>query len=135
MKENDAMNQRTRISTNDAPAAIGPYSQAIAAGDLMFCSGQVALDPASGELTGADVRAQTRRALENLSAVLRAGGSSLADVVKTTVFLVDIGDFAAMNEVYGEFFAAEPPARSTIGVAALPRGARVEVEAIAARRH
>lgn len=128
------MNQRTRISTNDAPAAIGPYSQAIAAGDLIFCSGQVALDPASGELTSADVRAQTRRALENLSAVLHAGGSSLAEVVKTTVFLVDMGDFAAMNEVYGEFFSAEPPARSTIGVAALPRGARVEVEAVATRR-
>ncbi|HEU5343935.1 MAG TPA: RidA family protein [Ktedonobacterales bacterium] len=127
------MAQRTRISTQDAPAAIGPYSQAIALGDLIFCSGQVALDPASGELTGDDVRAQTRRALENLSGVLRAAGSSLADVVKTTVFLVDMGDYAAMNEVYGEFFSSEPPARSAIAVAALPRGARVEIEAIAAR--
>ena len=121
------------ITTNNAPAPIGPYSQAIALGDLIFCSGQVALDPASGELTGDDVRAQTRRALENLSGVLRAAGSSLADVVKTTVFLVDMGDYAAMNEVYGEFFSSEPPARSAIAVAALPRGARVEIEAIAAR--
>jgi 2-iminobutanoate/2-iminopropanoate deaminase len=128
------MTQRTRISTTDAPAAIGPYSQAIAAGDLIFCSGQVALDPASGELGPDDVRAQTRRALENLSAVLRAGGSSLADVVKTTVFLVSMSDYAAVNEVYGEFFSSEPPARSAIAVAALPRGARVEVEAIALRR-
>ena len=127
------MAQRTRISTQDAPAAIGPYSQVIALGDLIFCSGQVALDPASGELTGDDVRAQTRRALENLSGVLRAAGSSLADVVKTTVFLVDMGYYAAMNEVYGEFFSSEPPARSAIAVAALPRGARVEIEAIAAR--
>jgi 2-iminobutanoate/2-iminopropanoate deaminase len=127
------MTQRTVIATQDAPKAIGPYSQAIALGDLIFCSGQVALDPASGELQGDDVRAQTRRALENLSGVLRAAGSSLADVVKTTVFLVDMGDYAAVNEVYGEFFSAEPPARSAVAVAALPRGARVEVEAIAAR--
>ena len=126
------MTQRTVIATEDAPKAIGPYSQAIALGDLIFCSGQVALDPASGELQG-DVRAQTRRALENLSGVLRAAGSSLADVVKTTVFLVDMGDYAAVNEVYGEFFSFEPPARSAVAVAALPRGARVEVEAIAAR--
>jgi 2-iminobutanoate/2-iminopropanoate deaminase len=127
------MTQRTIIATQDAPKAIGPYSQAIALGDLIFCSGQVALDPASGELQGDDVRAQTRRALENLSGVLRAAGSSLADVVKTTVFLVDMGDYAAVNEVYGEFFSSEPPARSAVAVAALPRGARVEVEAIAAR--
>lgn len=128
------MTQRTPVSTNDAPAAIGPYSQAIAAGELLFCSGQVALDPATGELGADDVLAQTRRALENLSAVLSAGGASLADVVKTTVFLVNMADFAQMNEVYGEFFSSEPPARSTIAVAALPRGARVEVEAIAVRR-
>jgi 2-iminobutanoate/2-iminopropanoate deaminase len=128
------MIQRTPISTTDAPAAIGPYSQAIAAGELIFCSGQVALDPATGELGPDDVRAQTRRALENLSAVLRAGGSSLADVVKTTVFLVSMSDYAAVNEVYGEYFSSEPPARSAIAVAALPRGARVEVEAIAVRR-
>lgn len=128
------MTQRTPVSSNDAPAAIGPYSQAIAAGELLFCSGQVALDPATGELGADDVLAQTRRALENLSAVLSAGGASLADVVKTTVFLVNMADFAEMNAVYGEFFSSEPPARSTIAVAALPRGARVEVEAIAVRR-
>lgn len=128
------MTQRTRISTSGAPAAIGPYSQAIAAGDFIFCSGQVALDPASGELGPDDVQAQTRRALENLSAVLSEGGATLGDVVKTTVFLVRMDDFAAMNEVYGEYFSSEPPARSTIAVAALPKGARVEIEAIAVRR-
>jgi 2-iminobutanoate/2-iminopropanoate deaminase len=128
------MTQRTRIATSDAPAAIGPYSQAIASGDFIFCSGQVALDPASGELGPDDVQTQTRRALENLSAVLSAGGATLGDVVKTTVFLVRMDDFAAMNEVYGEYFASEPPARSTIAVAALPKGARVEIEAIAVRR-
>ncbi len=128
------MVQRTRISTSDAPGALGPYSQAIAAGDFIFCSGQIALDPASGQLDPDDVRAQTRRALENLSAVLSAGGSTLGDVVKTTVFLVSMNDFAEMNEVYAEFFTSEPPARSTIAVAALPRGARVEIEAIAWRR-
>jgi 2-iminobutanoate/2-iminopropanoate deaminase len=128
------MAQRTRISTNDAPGALGPYSQAIAAGDFLFCSGQIALDPASGDMAPDDVRAQTRRALENLSAVLSAGGATLGDVVKTTVFLVSMNDFAEMNEVYAEFFTSEPPARSTIAVAALPRNARVEVEAIAWRR-
>ena len=128
------MTQRTRLSTSGAPAAIGPYSQAIAAGDFIFCSGQVALDPASGEMGPDDVRAQTRRALENLSAVLSEGGATLGDVVKTTVFLVRMDDFAAMNEVYGEYFASDPPARSTIAVAALPKSARVEIEAIAIRR-
>lgn len=128
------MADRERVSTTAAPAAIGPYSQAIAAGSLLFASGQVALDPASGELQGSDVQTQTRHALENLSAVLQAGGSSLADVVKTTVFLTDMGNFAAMNGVYAEFFTSDPPARSTIGVAALPKGALVEVEAIAIRR-
>jgi 2-iminobutanoate/2-iminopropanoate deaminase len=125
--------QRERISTTDAPGAIGPYSQAIAAGDLVFCSGQVALDPASGALLEGDVRAQTRRALENLGGVLNASGSSLAQVLKTTVFLVSMSDFAAMNEVYAEFFPGDPPARSTIAVAELPKGARVEIEAIALR--
>lgn len=125
--------QRQRIATTAAPAAIGPYSQAIASGELVFCSGQIALDPATGQLAEGDVRAQTRRALENLSAVLAAAGSSPALVVKTTVFLVSMADFAAMNEVYAEFFIGEPPARSTVAVAELPRGARVEVEAIALR--
>jgi 2-iminobutanoate/2-iminopropanoate deaminase len=125
--------QRERISTTDAPSAIGPYSQAIASGNLVFCSGQVALEPASGALVEGDVRAQTRRALENLSGVLNAAGSSLAQVVKTTVFLLTMGDFTAMNEVYAEFFPGDPPARSTIAVAELPKGARVEIEAIALR--
>lgn len=125
--------ERTRISTTGAPAAIGPYSQAIASGQLVFASGQIALDPATGQLVEGDVRAQTRRALENLSAVLQAAGSSLAQVVKTTVFLTTMGNFTAMNEVYGEFFAGDPPARSTVAVAELPRNALVEVEAVALR--
>jgi 2-iminobutanoate/2-iminopropanoate deaminase len=125
--------QRERISTTDAPGAIGPYSQAIATSSLVFCSGQVALEPASGALVEGDARAQTRRALENLSGVLNAAGSSLAQVVKTTVFLVSMSDFTAMNEVYAEFFPGDPPARSTIAVVELPKDARVEIEAIALR--
>jgi 2-iminobutanoate/2-iminopropanoate deaminase len=125
--------QRERITTTDAPGAIGPYSQGIASGALVFCSGQVALDPVTGALVEGDVRAQTRRALENLSGVLNAAGSSLAQVVKTTVFLVSMADFTAMNEVYAEFFPGDPPARSTIAVADLPKNARVEIEAIAVR--
>jgi 2-iminobutanoate/2-iminopropanoate deaminase len=125
--------QRERINTTDAPGAIGPYSQGIATGNFVFCSGQVALEPASGALLEGDVQAQTRRALENLSGVLNAAGSSLAQVIKTTVFLVAMSDFAAMNEVYAEFFPGDPPARSTIAVAELPKGARVEIEAIALR--
>jgi 2-iminobutanoate/2-iminopropanoate deaminase len=124
---------RERIQTSGAPAAIGPYSQAIASGTLVFASGQIALDPASGQLVEGDVRAQTRQALHNLSAVLEAAGSSLGQVVKTTVFLVAMADFTAMNEVYGDFFASDPPARSTIAVAELPRNARVEIEAVALR--
>lgn len=125
--------RRDQIATSGAPAAIGPYSQAIATEGLVFASGQIALDPAAGQLLAGDVRAQTRQAIENLSAVLEAAGSSLAHVVKTTVFLTKMSDFAAMNEVYGQFFAVEPPARSTVAVAELPRGAQVEVEAIAVR--
>jgi len=125
--------QRERITTTDAPGAIGPYSQGIASGSLVFCSGQVALDAATGALIEGDVRAQTRRALENLSGVLNAAGSSLALVLKTTVFLLSMGDFTAMNEVYAEFFPGDPPARSTIAVADLPKNARVEIEAIALR--
>jgi 2-iminobutanoate/2-iminopropanoate deaminase len=124
---------RERIQTSGAPAAIGPYSQAIASGTLVFASGQIALDPTSGQLVEGDVRAQTRQALHNLSAVLEAAGSSLGQVVKTTVFLVAMADFTAMNEVYGEFFANDAPARSTIAVAELPRNARVEIEAVALR--
>jgi len=124
---------RSVVSTADAPGAIGPYSQAIAAGELLFCSGQIPLDPSSGRIIEGDVEAQTRRALDNLVAVLRAGGSSPEQVVKTTIFLADMDDFAKVNAVYGEYFSAEPPARSTVQVARLPRDVRVEIEAIALR--
>ncbi len=121
--------------TDRAPAPVGPYSQAVVAGDFVFCAGQIALDPASGELVGkSDVRAQTRRVLDNLAAVLMEADSSLDHVTKTTVFLVDMGDFAAMNEVYAERFGGHRPARSTVPVGALPRGAKVEIECIAVRR-
>lgn len=126
--------RREQIHTPSAPAPIGPYSQAIACGDLIFASGQVALDPASGGFLAGDIESQTRRALENLSAVLRAANSSLGQVIKTTVFLTSMANFAAMNAVYGEYFASEPPARSTIGVAELPKNALVEIEVIATRQ-
>ncbi|MDZ7363716.1 MAG: RidA family protein [candidate division KSB1 bacterium] len=124
---------RETIKTSQAPAAIGPYSQAIkiAAGKMIFTAGQIALDPATGRLIEGDIAAQTRRALENLKAILAAAGAQLENVVKTTVFMADLGEFAAMNEVYGEFFPANPPARSTVEVKALPRGAKVEIEATA----
>jgi 2-iminobutanoate/2-iminopropanoate deaminase len=126
---------RTPVQTNAAPKAIGPYSQAIAAGELLFCSGQIPLDPTSGDMVGAgDARAETKRVMENLGKVLEAGGASLDTVVKTTIFLVDLADFAYVNEVYGSYFKSAPPARSTIQVAALPKGARVEIEAIAVRK-
>jgi 2-iminobutanoate/2-iminopropanoate deaminase len=121
------------IFTNTAPAAIGPYSQAIATGGLVFCSGQIGADPASGDLVAGGVEEQAERALRNLGAVLDAAGLGYAQVVKSTVFLVDMSDFTAMNAVYGRFFPDPPPARSTIGVAALPKGARVEIEVVAAR--
>ncbi len=119
------------ITTEHAPAAIGPYSQAIRVGEMVYTAGQIALDPATGQLVGEDVAAQTRQVLHNLQAVLTAAGSSLEQVVKTTVFLRFIGDFAAMNAVYEEFFGQVRPARSTVAVSALPRKARVEIEAIA----
>jgi 2-iminobutanoate/2-iminopropanoate deaminase len=119
------------ISTDQAPEAIGPYSQAIAVGDHVFCSGQVPLDPASGELVEGNVATQTRRCLENLGAVLEAAGTSFERVAKVTAYLVDMGDFPEFNEVYGQFFSPDPPARATVGVAGLPKGARVEVECIA----
>jgi len=123
---------RQAIQTNGAPAALGPYSQGIRSGDLVFCSGQVGLDPASGELADG-VEAQAERALRNLQAVLDAAGLGLDDVVKTTIFLTDIGDFAAVNVIYAKFMPEPPPARSTVGIAALPKGALVEIEAIARR--
>ena len=121
------------VHSEGAPKAVGPYSQAIAAGHLIFCSGQIPLDPATGALVEGDIAVQTARVLDNLAAVLAAAGSDLAHVVKTTVFLADIGDFAALNEAYGLRFGAHRPARSTFQVAALPRGARVEIEAVAVR--
>jgi 2-iminobutanoate/2-iminopropanoate deaminase len=121
----------TRISTDNAPAAIGPYSQAVRAGKFLFCSGQIALDPATGVLIDGDVAAQTRRVMQNVAALLDAADLSFRHVVKTTVYLISMDDFAAMNAVYGEFFEAAPPARSTVAVAALPRGAAVEIEVIA----
>lgn len=124
--------ERTVVTTADAPAAIGPYSQAVIAGDMVFCSGQIPLRP-DGTFNDGDVVEQTRQVLTNLSALLGAAGSSLGQVVKTTVFLQDMNDFAAMNAVYSEFFTASPPARSTIQVARLPRDSRVEIEAVALR--
>lgn len=124
---------RHAISTTGAPGAIGPYSQAIASNDLVFCSGQVGLDPTSGELVEGGVEAQAERALRNLASVLDAAGCSFADVVKTTIFLADVNDFAAVNAIYARFMPDPPPARSTVGVGALPKGARVEIEAIARR--
>ena len=123
---------RQAISTGGAPGAIGPYSQAIRSGDMVFCSGQLGLDPVSGELAEG-VEAQAERALRNLASVLDAAGLGFDDVVKTTIFLADIGDFAAVNAVYGRHMPDPPPARSTVQVAALPKGGLVEIEAIARR--
>ena len=119
------------ISTANAPKAIGPYEQAIKVGDFVYASGQIPLDPKTGNVVEGDIQIQTRRAMENLKAVLDAAGSSLDRVVKTTVFLKNIGDFAAMNEVYAEYLGAAKPARSTVAVADLPRGALVEIDLIA----
>ena len=122
------------IGTDGAPRPIGPYSQAVAAGELVFCAGQIGLDPATARLVPGGLAAEAARALENLAAVLAAVGLGLADVVKTTVYLVDLGEGAVLNEVYGKYFPAPHPARATVQVAALPAGARVEIDAIAAAR-
>lgn len=119
------------IATQEAPSAVGPYSQAVAVGGTLYCAGQIPLDPTTGELIAGDVAAQTERVLKNLEAVLKANGMTLANVVKTTVFLTDLATFGLMNEVYGRHFQAPFPARSTIQVSALPKGAQVEIEAIA----
>jgi 2-iminobutanoate/2-iminopropanoate deaminase len=119
------------VSTAEAPAAIGPYSQAIRTGNFLFCSGQIPLDPKSGQIVSDDVTEQAKRVLENLAAVLRAEQLTFAHVVKTTIFLTDLGDFQTVNEIYAGYFRENPPARSTIQVAALPKGARIEIEAIA----
>jgi 2-iminobutanoate/2-iminopropanoate deaminase len=119
------------ISTDGAPRAIGPYSQAIRAGELVFASGQIPIDPVTGEFVPGGIAEQTEQVLRNLTAVFEAAGVTMTQVVKTTVFLVDMDDFTAMNEVYGRFFGSEPPARATVQAARLPRDARVEIEAIA----
>lgn len=119
------------VRTAGAPAAIGPYSQAVRSGGLLFCSGQIPLDPATGKLVDGGIEEQAERVLNNLEAVLAAGGANMRSVVKTTVYLVDLGDFPAMNAVYGKFFPEDPPARATVQVAKLPAGARVEIDAIA----
>ena len=124
---------RQAISTTNAPAAVGPYSQAIIAGDLIFCAGQGAIDPTTQDLRRGTIEEETERTLRNLEAVLDAAGATFADVVKTTVFLADIDDFAAMNEVYARYMPDPPPARTTVEVAALPKGFKVEIEAIARR--
>jgi 2-iminobutanoate/2-iminopropanoate deaminase len=122
---------RTAISTPGAPKAIGPYSQAIRAGSLLFVSGQIPIDPATGQIVDGDIAAQTRRVFENLQAILEAAGASLDAVVRSTVYLADMNDFAAMNEVYGTFFSAPAPARATVQAARLPKDARVEIDVIA----
>ena len=122
---------RQVIKTEDAPRAIGPYSQAIVAGGFLFASGQIPTDPATGQFVEGGIAEQTEQVLRNLSKVLEAAGTSLARVVKTTVFLADMNDFAAMNEVYGRFFSENPPARSTVQAARLPRDARVEIDVVA----
>jgi len=126
---------RSIVRTSDAPAAIGPYSQAVVVPvggqRMVFCSGQIALDPATGQVVEGDISVQTRRVLDNLGAVLAAAGAKLSDVVKTTIFLADMADFATVNAIYGERFAHDPPARATVAASGLPRNVRVEIEAIA----
>ncbi|MEZ4298615.1 MAG: RidA family protein [Polyangiaceae bacterium] len=122
---------KTAVSSDAAPKAIGPYSQAVRAGDLLFLSGQIALDPATGTLVAGGVEAETKQVLANITAVLAAGGATWADVVRTTIYLTNLGDFATVNRLYGEVTGDPPPARATVQVAALPRGAVVEIDAIA----
>jgi len=122
---------RTAVSTDGAPKAIGPYSQAIRAGSLLFLSGQIPIDPATGQMVDGDIAQQTHRVFKNLEAILTAAGASFDNVVRTTVYLADMGDFAAMNEVYGTYFSSPAPARATVQAARLPRDARVEIDLIA----
>ena len=119
------------ISTSEAPAAIGPYSQAVRNGNFLFCSGQIPLDPKSGQIVPGDIATQTRRVLDNVGAVLKAEGLTFENIVKTTIFLTNLDDFQTVNEIYGSYFKQEPPARSTVQVSALPKGAKVEIEVIA----
>ena len=133
---NDASrDKKTAIATAEAPQAIGPYSQAVRAGDLVFCSGQIPLDPVTGALVDGDFSLQARRVLDNLAAVLRAAGLGMNDVVRTTIYLADLADFAEVNRIYAEYFAAPYPARSTVQAAALPKGARLEIDVIARARN
>jgi 2-iminobutanoate/2-iminopropanoate deaminase len=120
------------VFTSDAPAAIGPYSQGVRVGRFLFCSGQIPLDPKSGQLDSGDIASQTRRVMESIGAILRAEGITFDNIVKTTIFLTNLGDFQTVNETYGSYFKEDPPARSTVQVSALPRGANVEIEVIAA---
>ena len=129
---NNTQTPLTAVHTANAPAAIGPYSQAVCAGGFVYVSGQIPLDPATGEFAGPDIRTQTRQSLKNIAAILAAAGSGMDRVVKTTVLLKDIGDFAAMSEVYAEAFTAPYPARAAFEAAALPKGALVEIECVAA---
>src|SRR5436305_8204988 len=119
------------IATPDPPAATGPYSQTIRFGNLIFCSGQIPLEPKSGQMVSDDIADQTRRVLDNISGLLKSEGLSLGDVLKTTIFLTDLGNFQIVNEIYGSYFSNQPPARSTVQVSALPKGAKVEIEVIA----
>ena len=123
---------RDPVTARDAPAAVGPYVHAVRAGGLLFCSGQVGLDPKTGELVGTTAAEQAGRCLENLAAVCQAAGTTLGDAVRMTIYLTDIGSFSRVNEVYGSFFESSPPARVAIGVAALPLGAKVEIDAVVA---
>jgi len=120
------------VSTTEAPAAVGPYSQAVRIGPMLFTAGQIPLDPKSGQIVSQDVAEQTRRVLDNLTAVLKAEGMDFSNIVKTTVFMTNLGDFQTMNEVYASYFSDQPPARSTVQVSALPKGAQVEIEVVAA---
>src|SRR5882762_6258079 len=120
------------ISTSDAPAALGPYSQAVRVGSTIYCAGQIPLDPKTGQIVAGGIDLQTRRVLDNITAVLKAEGLTFENIAKTTIFLVDLGDFQTVNEIYGSYFKQAPPARSTVQVSALPRGANVEIEVIAA---
>jgi 2-iminobutanoate/2-iminopropanoate deaminase len=119
------------ISTSDAPAAIGPYSQGVRVGSTIYCAGQIPLDPKTGQVVSGGIEAQTRRVLDNITAILKTEGLTFDHIVKTTVFLVDLADFQTVNEIYGSYFKQTPPARSTVQVAALPKGARLEIETIA----
>ena len=119
------------VATNDAPAAIGPYSQAIRSGSMLFCAGQIPLDPKSGQIASDDVAAQTKQVLENISGILQAAGLNFSHVVKTTIFLISMDHFQTVNEIYGTYFRENPPARSTVAVSGLPRGAKIEIEVVA----